>query len=114
MTTREFYTQVIALHQEDDIIRDKATELLNALDTKNGKRAEKVKAKADLENAPLLAKVDEYMHSHKVVVASEVACAIGVSTPKATALIKKYGETVELTTTEVKGKSGKVKGYSLA
>ena len=113
MTQREFLQRVIATATETEMV-DKATELLNALDEKNSKRASKVATAKAEENAPLLAKLKEYMVGRNIVIASECSTMLGVSTSKASALLRKLVAEELATVKDVKitGK-GTVKAYTL-
>ena len=113
MTEREFLTKLanntITAEEKKTYIDDRLT----ALNSRNSKRAEKQAEKKAEENAPLLEKVLEYVQDKEVSVASEIGVAIGVSTSKASSLCKQLEDDGILKSEEVKGKSGKVKGYSL-
>lgn len=113
MTSRNFYSTIIASDHRFEV-REYAQAALDALDAKNSKRATTEKAKRAAENAPLLASLVDYMGEHSVVIASEIATALSVSTSKATALAKSLVADGRATVKDykVKGK-GTVKGYSL-
>ena len=89
--------------------------MLVALDAKNSKRAETEKAKRAETDAPLFVALNDYLACHELVIASEVATALGISTSKASALLRKLATngTVTVCDVKVKGK-GTVKGYALA
>ena len=113
MTNREFFT--LAAASDNAEFAAKAKELLTALDGKNAKRAGTEKAKRAAENAPIIAAIKEYAPTAgKVVVASEIAAACGISTSKASALLRALTAEGYFTAadTKVKGK-GTVKAYTV-
>lgn len=85
-----------------------ATVQLANIDKKNASRATKAHEKADIANAPIIEAISAILADGAVHTASDIASAVGVSTQKVTAMLRK----MEVNVTEVKGKSGKVKGYS--
>ena len=95
MTNREFYNAVVANEISEEVIAH-ATNALAKLDERNAKRAN-TPSKTQIANEPMLA--------------SEIANAVGISTPKASALAKKV-DGVQVTDVKVKGK-GTQKGYYL-
>ena len=109
MTYRDFYTAVIA-DTENEELKAFATEAIAKLDARNASRASKP-SKRSLENEPIKAKILEVLTSEPKV-ASEVAELVGISTQKASALLRQIDG---LEVTEVKvPKRGKMKGYALA
>lgn len=114
MNTRDFLNAVITLAGDNAEMVEKATAMLTALDSKNGKRSEAEKAKRAEANAPLLASLVEYMTAHGDAIASDIATALSVSTSKATALAKILVAEGKATVSDVKitGK-GHVKSYHL-
>ena len=113
MTSRDFYSTLLSADLSAEV-HEYAKAALDALDAKNNKRATAEKAKRAAENAPFIASLVDYMGAHSVVIASEIASALGVSTSKATALAKSLVADGRATVKDykVKGK-GTVKGYSL-
>ena len=95
MTNREFFENVIANMDNEEMV-EKAKSLLDALDRRNAKRAERP-SKTALANEPMLA--------------SEIAQKIKISTQKASALLRQMD--VKVTDVKVKGK-GTQKGYFIA
>lgn len=95
-------------------MEDKAKEIIAKSIEKANAKNSKAKEKLAKENAPLLASLTEYMTTHNVVIASEIATTLGVSVPKASALCKKMVELGKASVKDVKVKGkGNVKGYSL-
>ena len=96
MTYRDFYTAVIA-DTENEELKAFATEAIAKLDARNASRASKP-SKRSLENEPIKAKILEVLTSEPKV-ASEVAELVGISTQKASALLRQIDG---LEVTEVK------------
>ena len=109
MTNREFFNAVIANEITDEVITH-ATESLEKLDVRNAKRAER-QTKTQIANEPIIKAIADLLTSEPMR-ASEIAEACGISTQKASALVKKV-EGVQSVDVKVKGK-GTQKGYFLA
>ena len=109
MTNREFFNAVIANEITDEVIAH-ATESLTKLDERNAKRASKP-SKTQIANEPIIKAIADLLTSEPMR-ASEIAEACGISTQKASALVKKV-EGVQSVDVKVKGK-GTQKGYFLA
>ena len=107
MTNREFFTAIINGTLTKDVI---ATEAIAKLDARNAKRAS-TESKTQKENAPLIAKIATLLTSEPKL-ASTLATEMGISTQKASALVKKV-EGVSVCDVKVKGK-GTQKGYFFA
>ena len=106
MTNREFFNAVISAEINDEVIAH-ATESLAKLDARNAKRAERP-SKTQIANEPIIKAIAEVLSSEPMR-ASEIAEKCGISTQKASALVKKV-EGVSVTDVKVKGK-GKQKAY---
>ena len=109
ITAKVALSAIISANISDDVTAW-AQAQLDGIDRKNANRATKAHEKADAVNAPIIADIKAFLANGKTATASDVATAIGVSTQKASALLRKVDG---LTVTDVKGKSGKVKGYTL-
>ena len=109
MTNREFYNAVIA-ETENKELAEFAVNALEKLDARNAKRASKP-SKTQIENEPIIKAIAELLTSEPMR-ASEIAEACGISTQKASALVKKV-DGVQSVDVKVKGK-GTQKGYFLA
>ena len=109
MTNREFYTAIVNSNVSDEL-KTFATDAIAKLDARNAKRASKP-SKKSLENEPIKAKILEVL-STEPKVASEVAELVGISTQKASALLRQI-EGLEVSEVKVP-KKGKMKGYALA
>ena len=108
MTNREFYNAVITNAITEEVIAH-AQNALVKLDERNAKRAN-TPSKTQIANEPIIKAIAEVLTSEPML-ASEIASAVGISTPKASALAKKV-EGVKVTDVKVKGK-GTQKGYFL-
>ena len=109
MTNREFYTAVVNRTITEDVIA-KAQSEIEKLDVRNAKRSEKP-SKTQLANEPIIKAIAEVLTTEPMR-ASEIAEKCGISTAKASALVKKV-EGVQVTDVKVKGK-GMQKGYFFA
>ena len=117
MTKVEAYKAVIAGEINEDVIA-KFEEMLTAHDAEGEKRrnraaekrAEKLEAEKSLEDAILVLLGSEPM------TASDICNGVeGIATPqKATVIAKRLVGAGLVNVQDVKGKSGKVKGYTLA
>lgn len=108
MTNREFYNAVVANEISEEVIAH-ATNALTKLDERNAKRAN-TPSKTQIANEPIIKAIAEVL-TNEPMLASEIANAVGISTPKASALAKKV-DGVQVTDVKVKGK-GTQKGYYL-
>ena len=108
MTKREFLNAVVT-STENEEIKDFALAEIEKLDVRNAKRAERP-SKTQIANEPIIKAISEVLTSEPMR-ASEIAEACGISTQKASALVKKV-EGVQSTDVKVKGK-GTQKGYFL-
>ena len=106
MTQREFYNTVIASTDNDEL-KAFAENALAKLDERNAKRASKP-SKTQIANEPIIKAIAEVL-TDEPMLASKIAELCGISTPKASALVKKV-EGVCVTDVKVKGK-GTQKGY---
>ena len=108
MTNREFFNAVISNEITAEVIAH-ATESLAKLDIRNAKRAERP-SKTQIANEPIVKAIADLLTAEPTR-ASEIAEALGISTQKASALVKKV-EGVQSVDVKVKGK-GTQKGYFL-
>ena len=109
MTQREFFTAIVNSDLNDEL-KTFATESIAKLDARNAKRAS-TPSKTQKENAPLIEKIASLLTSEPKL-ASTLATEMGISTQKASALVKKV-EGVSVCDVKVKGK-GTQKGYFFA
>ena len=116
MTNREFYTAIVNAYNIEpteaqwEELKVFATNAIAKLDERNAKRASKP-SKRSIENESVKAKILEVLTSEPKVV-SEVATLVGISTQKASALLRQI-EGLEVSEVKVP-KKGKQKGYALA
>ena len=109
MTNREFFTAIVNSDLNDEM-KAFASESIAKLDARNTKRASTL-SKTQKENAPLIEKIASLLTSEPKL-ASTLATEMGISTQKASALVKKV-EGVSVCDVKVKGK-GTQKGYYFA
>ena len=107
MTYRDFYTAVINGEVTDEM-KVFATEAIAKLDARNASRKDKPSKRA-IENEPIKAKIAGVL-GEEPKTASEIGVLVGVSTQKASALLRQME--VGCVDLKVKGK-GVVKGYTL-
>lgn len=112
MTYREMLTAIVNGEMNEDVI-EKATERLERLDVENEKRKNRVSKKA-AENEPIKASILEVL-GEEPKTATVVGGEVGISTQKASALLRQLVESGSVVKTDVKvsGK-GTQKGYTLA
>lgn len=108
MTTREFFENVITM-VEDAEMQEKAKSLIEALDRRNAKRAERP-SKTAIANEPIKAEIAKVLTTEPMT-ASTIAKLVDISTQKASALLRQMD--VKVTNVKVKGK-GTQKGYFIA
>ena len=108
MTQRDFYNAVIAETQNAELAQF-AVEALEKLDARNAKRSS-TPSKVQIANEPIIKAIAEVLTSEPML-ASAIAEKCGISTQKASALVKKV-DGVNVTDVKVKGK-GTQKGYYL-
>jgi hypothetical protein len=110
MTMKELLTAVVEGAVVTAEMQEKAQAELAKMAAEAEKRAQKAAEKRTSEDAPLLEKAQALLSDHVVRTAKDIGVALDVSTPKATALMRKL-EGVKVT--EVTVDKRVVKGYSL-
>lgn len=113
MTNREFYSAVIEANINADLTAhaEKEIEKLNA---RNEKRSTTMN-KTQKENVEIKKSILAVLSADKVKTANEVGAECGISTNKASALLRQLVLDKVAIDSEVKiPKKGKVKGYALA
>ena len=111
-TMRDFLNAVISNKVDDEVV-DFAKAEIARMDERNAKRAEKP-SKTAIENEPIkMAIVGVLTNEPKT--ASAIGTEVGVTTQKASALLRQLVDNNKAVSTEIKvtGK-GKCKGYTLA
>lgn len=112
MTNREFLTAVSTNAITEDVI-NYASEAIAKLDAANEKRKNKVSKTAEA-NAPIVASLTGLLTSEPQT-AADLAAAVGISTQKASSLLRQIVASGVAIATDVKiPKKGTCKGYSLA
>ena len=113
MTNREFLIAIANLETASADIREYAQSKIDKMDAANEARKNKPSKKA-IENAPLVEKILTEILSTEVMTAAQVGEALGVSTSKASSLLRSIPEgTLVVTEVKVPGKAT-CKGYALA
>lgn len=111
MTTREFLNAVIGANINDDVTAH-AQAMIEALDKRNAKRAA-TPSKTAMANEPIKAQIVELLGSGAKT-AAEVGTALGLTTQKASSLLRQLTEAQTVVSADVKiPKKGKCKSYSL-
>lgn len=108
MTRREMFEAIVNGNITDEVVTMAQNEIIK-MDERNAKRKNRPSKNA-LANEPIKAHILEVL-TDAPMVASEVAEKVGISTQKASALLRQIDGLV-VTEVKVKGK-GKVKGYAL-
>ena len=108
MTRREMFEAIVNGNITDEVVTRAQNEIVK-MDERNAKRKNRPSKNA-LANEPIKAHILEVL-TDAPMVASEVAEKVGISTQKASALLRQIDGLV-VTEVKVKGK-GKVKGYAL-
>lgn len=114
MTTREFLTAVSVCTALSEDTRNKATEMIAALDKRNAQRAAKP-SKTAIANEPIKAEIMAFLADHNDALASDISAALdGVSTNKVSALCRQLCESgaIEVKTVKVP-KRGKLCAYNI-
>ncbi len=109
MTNRDFYNAVIEANISEEMTQF-ATDAIAKLDARNAKRAS-TESKTQIANKPIVEAIARIL-TDEPMLASKIAELCGISTQKASALVKKV-EGVQSVDVKVKGK-GTQKGYFLA
>jgi len=109
MTRREMFEAIVNGNVTEEVIAMAQNEIVK-MDERNEKR-KNTPSKTAVANEPIKAQIAEVLTSEPMT-ASDVAEAVGISTQKASALLRQI-EGLTVTEVKVKGK-GKVKGYALA
>ena len=109
MTRREMFEAIVNGNVTEEVVAMAQNELVK-MDERNEKR-KNAPSKTAIANEPIKAQIVEVLTTEPLT-ASDVANAVGISTQKASALLRQI-EGLTVTEVKVKGK-GKVKGYALA
>lgn len=114
MTNREFFKAIASNETIATDLREHAEAALVKLD--NALEARKNKpSKTALENAPLIEQIVNEVLGSEGKTAMDVAAEVGISTQKASALLRQIVASGKATVADVKiAKKGTVKAYTLA
>ena len=118
MTNREFLT-AIANSSLSDELTTYANEQIAKLDMRNAARKEKQSSKPSktaIENEPIKASIMDFLSTQtEPMIAADIAENIGITTAKASSLLRQLVNDSKVVKSEVKiPKKGKVKGYAIS
>lgn len=115
MTKREFYNAIISMNNVPAEIKEKAADLIAALDNEAARRSSRP-SKKSAENEPVKAAILDLLTSQAVVMlSSEVAAALEISTARASSLLQQLEKEGKVTgETASIPKQGKRKQWRLA
>lgn len=109
MTRREMFEAIVNGNITEEVVAMAQNEIVK-MDERNAKR-KNTPSKTALANEPIKAQIKSIL-TDEPHTASEIANTVGISTQKASALLRQI-DGLTVTEVKVKGK-GKVKGYALA
>jgi GTP-sensing pleiotropic transcriptional regulator CodY len=90
MTTRNFYETIAANETLSADLREFAAAAIEKMDKSAASRAEKAAEKKSIEDAPIIEAITNYLRENPGAhTASDIANAVGIKTPKATAVLRK-------------------------
>jgi GTP-sensing pleiotropic transcriptional regulator CodY len=90
MTTRNFYETIAANETLSADLREFAAAAIEKMDKSAASRAEKAAEKKSIEDAPIIEAITNYLRENPGAhTASDIAAAVGIKTPKATAILRK-------------------------
>lgn len=118
MTNREFLTAIANSNLSDDLTTYAAEQIVK-LDMRNAARKEKQSSKPSktaIENEPIKASIMEFLSAQsEPMIAVDIAKNIGITTAKASSLLRQLADAGKVIKSEVKiPKKGKVNGYSIS
>ena len=110
MTKREFYNAIISMNSVSVEMKEKAADLIAALDKEASRPSKK-----SVENAPVKVAILDLLASHSAMLTSEVAAALEISTAKASSLLLQLANESKVVGEEISvPKQGKRKQWRLA
>ena len=110
MTKREFYNAIISMNSVSAEMKEKAADLIAALDKEASRPSKK-----SVENAPVKSAILDLLASHSAMLTSEVAAALKISTAKASSLLLQLANESKVVGEEISvPKQGKRKQWRLA
>ena len=90
MTTKNFYNAIAANETLSAELREFAAAAIEKMDKSAASRAEKAAEKKSIEDAPIIEAITNYLRENPGAhTASDIAAAVGIKTPKATAVLRK-------------------------
>ena len=118
MTNREFLTAIANSNLSDELTTY-ANEQIVKLDMRNAARKEKQSSKPSktaIENEPIKASIMDFLSTQtEPMIAADIAENIGITTAKASSLLRQLVNDSKVVKSEVKiPKKGKVKGYAIS
>lgn len=117
MTNREFLTAIASNTSLDSALTDFATEQIAKMDARNeARKASSKPSKTAIANEPIKASIMEFLSKQsEPVIACTVAEGVGISTAKASSLLRQLVEGGKVVKSEVKiPKKGKTAAYAVA
>lgn len=118
MTNREFLTAVANSSLSDELTAYAAEQIVK-LDMRNAARKEKQSSKPSktaIENEPIKASIMEFLSAQsEPMIAADIAENIGITTAKASSLLRQLADAGKVVKSEVKiPKKGKTAAYAVA
>lgn len=118
MTNREFLTAIANSSLSDDLTAYAAEQIVK-LDMRNAARKEKQSSKPSktaIENEPIKASIMEFLSAQsEPMIAADIAENVGITTAKASSLLRQLVESGAVVKSEVKiPKKGKTAAYAVA
>lgn len=117
MTNREFLTAIASNTSLDSALTEFATEQIAKMDARNeARKASSKPSKTAIANEPIKASIMEFLSNQsEPVIACTVAEGVGISTAKASSLLRQLVEGGKVVKSEVKiPKKGKTAAYAVA
>ena len=117
MTNREFLTAIASNTSLDSALTDFATEQIAKMDARNeARKASSKPSKTAIANEPIKASIMEFLSQQsEPTIACTIAEGVGISTAKASSLLRQLVESGKVVKSEVKiPKKGKTAAYAVA
>ena len=105
MTNKEFFTAIINANLSEEVT-EKATAMLAQLTKEREAAAKRVNSKRAEANAPIVEAILAHLKEHPMALTSDIALAVGASTPKVSSLLTTLTNEgkVESSDVKIKGK----------
>lgn len=117
MTNREFLTTIASNTSLDSALTDFATEQIAKMDARNkARKASSKPSKTAIANEPIKASIMEFLSKQsEPVIACVIGEGVGITTAKASSLLRQLVESGAVVKSEVKiPKKGKTAAYAVA